>query len=315
MTTKTNTDSNVLAAANLARMFGDRFNARITLAPEDGTGTGDDNGNDGDEDEAAAAAAKAAEELAAAEAAAAAALAAGDKPTDAEAKLLKETMKAKAARQKAEADLATAQAALKAFDGIDPVKVRELLAAQTDAEKKALEAKGDYERLKQMMADEHKTTVEALRAQIAERDLTIANSSRTIDNLTVGQAFTGSTYVNDDLVLTPSKARTIYGAHFDVVDGEVVAYDKPRGENERTMFVDGAGKPLSFDAAMKKLIEADPDRDRLVKAKLKPGAGSKTIETKGGKEKAEPETRGMSRISLALSKGGIKGPVKLLKEA
>jgi hypothetical protein len=86
--------------------------------------------------------------------------AAGDKPTDAEAKLLKEVMKLKE-----QAKLANDK--LKAYDGIDPVKARELQKAQEDAavaaqeaeRKRLLEEAGQFDAVKKQMVDQHTSEI------------------------------------------------------------------------------------------------------------------------------------------------------------
>lgn len=289
------------------------FGPKPVLAPEDGNGNGDD--------EAAKAAAKAAADKAAADAAKAAAdKAAADKEaadkvelenklkglSDREAELLKDSMKKKEKLQAAEKNLADLQAQLKKFEGIDPAKVADLLkkeadaeAARVDAEKKALEAKGDFDRLKQMMADEHKKQLDAKDVEVTTTKSALDAAMVQINDLTIGSAFSGSSFVGDELVLTPAKARILYGDHFDVEENRVVGYDKPKGAKNRTALVDGSGKPVAFEDAIKKIVDADPDRDRLIKSKIGTGAGSKT-----GNDKIPTKTteiRGADRMALALA--------------
>lgn len=191
--------------------------------------------------------------------------------TDKEATLLKDVMKQKEAAKKAKADLE----AFKAQVGdIDLAKARELIAAQKDAETKALEEKGEYERVKQSMAEQHKAEVAALQAQIDALKGSKSESEQRIADLTVGTRFSQSEFIANELVLPPAKARTLYGEHFEIEDGKVVGYDKPRGAADRTALVDSYGQALSFDDSMRKIIESDPEKDHLIKSKAKQGAGS-----------------------------------------
>lgn len=222
-----------------------------------------------------AAADAATDAVAAAEAEAARLLAEGKpKPTDAEAALLKENMQKKAALKKADEDKIILEAKLKLFEGIDPEAVRKLLADKAAADTKQLEEKGDWERLKTRMGEEHAKDLKAAldRAQNFEGDLSKANN--TINDLTIGTKFGQSLFITDELILTPAKARVIYADNFDLVDGEVVGFDKPRSAANRTALVDGSGNPVAFDAALRKIIEADPEKDQLLKSKVKPGASS-----------------------------------------
>jgi len=268
---------------------------------------------------------KSAEEIAAEEAAAAAAAAEAEenakkektppvqtqevqldpaKLAEEKANLLREVMEKKTKLKDAEKAAADAAAALAAYEGIDPAKVKELLKKEQDAEKAAAEAKGDFDRVKAMMAEEHgkevttlKTQLDDLRAQLAQRD-------ETIGALTVGNDFSGSTFIRESLTLTPSKARALYGSHFEIQDGRTVAYDKPAGNAKRTMLVNAQGDPLPFDEAFKKIIEADPDKDTLLKVKVVPGGSSRSAQTDkpgGGKGDEAPELFGRTRIAASLA--------------
>lgn len=291
-----------LAQGSFARVLAGPFGRHIALDKE----------NEGGADDAAAkaaaeAAAKEAADKAAAEAAKAEAekkaKEEGDKKesslSDSEAKLLKELM----AEKNANKDLKGKATQLDALNkelaelgGIDALKA--LVAAKADADKKALEEKGEFETVKKMIVEENQKLVQVANDKAAAAEAEIAKRDAIIDELTIGAAF-GSSAVVADTVLTPTKARQIFGAHFERVDGQIVGYDKPKGEAGRTQLIDGSGKPLSFDAALKKLVDADPDRERLMKSKLKQGAGSGTTDDSKTPEKSE--LHGASRIAAALA--------------
>lgn len=245
-----------------------------------GTGQGTDTG----------APATGADNQASEEAAAAAAATDDGKPaakpqgglSDSDAKLVKDMMRHKSRAKELETELAKASESLKKFEGIDPVKVRELLKAQQEEELRAAESRGEYDRILKQMADRHKEESAAL-AQTLEAERGKAGSLQAqIAELTVGNSFNSSKFVSEDLTLTSAKARVIYGNHFEFKDGKVVGYDKPIGASERTVLVDSAGETLSFDAALRNLVENDPDRDQLIRTKAKPGAASSTT-LKGAK--------------------------------
>lgn len=219
------------------------------------------------------------------------------KPTDAEAKLLKEVMNKKNA-------LRAAEDALKAYEGIDPVAARAALAAQQEQERQKLEAKGDYERLKEQMAAAHAAERSALETQLTESRAALAAAQATIAELTVGSAFSLSNFIKEEVALTPAKARIVYGSHFEFQDGELVAFDKPAGAQNRTPLVGSDGNPLKFEDALRKLVDADPDRDQILRSKMKQGTGSKTAP--GTKPPKLPEVvgKGHSRISAFLKSNG-----------
>ena len=281
-----------------------RFCEQAGEGGDPGAGAGGAAGGAGGDD-AAKAAADAAAKAAADAAAAKAAAEAGKKPSDEEAKLLKEVMQKKEALQKTQADLAAAQERLKKFDGIDPEAVRAMLAERAQAEEKALEAKGDYERLKQRMAEAHAGETQSLKEQIAQLQATLAQREGAINELSIGGLFSQSQFIGQELVLTPAKARVIYGDHFELVDGKVVGYDKPKGAQNRTAIVDSMGNAVSFDEALRKIVEADPEKDAMLKSKIKPGAGSESgkVGKQAGSQKDAP-VDGVSKIAAGLK--GLK---------
>lgn len=293
------------AAGGIARLFGSRFGARIALEPDTGAGAGGTGGEGGSGEGGGqggsgehgsegnqGGSGKGNEGNG------------GNKPTDREAELLKDVMSKKKRLGTVETELAQANARLKEFDGIDPNAVRELLTKQKEAEKTAAEAKGDFERVKKMMADEHAVELKSVKDALAAKDSETAKLLGTINNLTIGQSFATSSFVNEELVLTPNKARVIYGDFFEVEGDAAVAYDKPKGAGERTKLVDGSGNPLAFDAAIRKLVEADPDRERIVKSKMQPGAGSRTTETRSTSGQGDQsKLTGLARIQASLTSG------------
>lgn len=262
-------------------------------------GEGNDLGGGGD-DAAKKAADEATAKKAADEAAAAEKAGKKDGPTDEEARLLKENMAKKEQLKKAADELAALK---KQFEGIDPEAVRKLLAEQKSAEEQALEKKGDYERLKARMAEEHGKEITSLKAQLEALQGEKSKLASTINDLTIGTQFGQSQFISGELTLTPAKARVIYGDYFDVEDGKIVGYDKPRGSAGRTALVDQYGSAVAFDAALRKIVDADPEKDHLLKSKVKAGAGSDSKKASGEIAK---EVSGDSMSKIAAGLKGLK---------
>lgn len=199
------------------------------------------------------------------------------KPSEAEAKLLKEVMNKKTRIKALEDELNGMKSSLERFSGIDPDQVAALLKEKEEAERSKLESKGEWEKLKERMAAEHAKEKQALAEELKAERERMSAVNQTIERLTIGHNFDNAAYIVKETVLTPRKARQIYGAHFDVdANGDVVGYDKPRGEPGRSQLIGSDGNPLSFDDALKRLVDADPDRDEILRSKRKPGAGSDT---------------------------------------
>lgn len=235
----------------------------------------------------------------------------GDKkPTDEEARLLKEVMKRKESEKALQTQLNEQSAKLKEFEGIDVESVRKLLAEQKTAEETQLAAKGDWERLKIRMGEEHTKELTPLKEQIAQLTAELNKRDGMINEMTVGSSFSQSEFIAKELVLPASKARTIFGSHFELEDGKVVGYDRPRGDAKRTPLVDAYGAPVKFDDALRKIVDADSDRDNLLRSGVKAGAGSTTTTGKVPEKKGEQSTvdkigAGLASLNIQLNSGNM----------
>ena len=193
------------------------------------------------------------------------------------------------------------KASLAQFEGIDVEEVKRLVTEKQAAEEDKLKKAGEWDRLKAQMLEVHNREKQTLAEQLKAREDELLQLRSTIGDLTVGNAFGNSKFINNDLTIPASKARVLYGSHFDFEDGRLVGYDKPVGAKDRTMLIDGAGEPLAFEDALQKIVQSDPDYVSIAKSKIKIGANSGTK----GSDKApemKPDVRGVSRIAAGLAK-------------
>lgn len=220
------------------------------------------------------------------------------KPSDAEAKLLKELMGYKA---KATAAADELKAYKDAAGESKPEELKALIEAKKNADREALEKRGEYDRILEQVKTEHQTALTTLQAKVDELTLQMNGKDEALVDLTVGRSFSDSAFIREKSLLPVSIARKEFGAHVDIVDGQAVVYDKPRGAAERTPLVDGNGKPKSFEQGIEALYAAHPEAKSMIRAAGKPGAGSKSDETKkpdnDGNKQVAP---GTSRIAAAL---------------
>lgn len=249
-----------------------------------------------------------------------------DKPTDREAELLREVMKKK---EKIEA-LSTQNTELSQkveeinsrFSGIDPDAVKTLQeeleqrkAEDAKRREQELEGSGDWKTLKAELEEKHQSRVnqvieqkdakfnsqlEALQAELEEARKQANGQHAVIEELTIGNAFNTSQFVGKQLIPSSAKVRKLYGEHFDVVNGQVQAFDKPRGAEKRLPLVDGDDKPLNFEMALQKIVESDPDKDTILRATQVSGSGS---DTNNRTTAAAPVGKGLTRIQSSLNKG------------
>lgn len=235
--------------------------------------------------------------------------------SEGEAKLLKDVMKWKDKARSLEAtqgemqtqlsSLSDTQSQLSAIkEAIGDVQLddlKSLVDAKKQAETKAMEDKGQYEQIVEQMKAEHGAKTKLLSDSIDTTKEELSYAKKQIDALTVGRAFSDSTFVRNRSVLTPNISLKEFGGYFDFDGDNVVAYNKPRGAEDRAPLVDSEGNKQPFDAAIEKLYAAHPDSAALIKSTQKPGAGSKPTEsTNGSGETTTKQLRGLDRISAGL---------------
>lgn len=203
------------------------------------------------------------------------------------------------AQKAAEAAQKTQEELFDPSAGIDPTlllgtPVEEAVKPTKKAAKPKVKAEPKVKQKKEAAKPEVKTEEQQPQPEVKPEAV------RSISELTVGSAFAQSQFIRDELALTPSKTRVVYGNHFEFVDGKVVAFDKPAGAANRTPLVDAQGEPLAFEAALKKIVDADPDRDQLLRSKMKQGAASTTDPkaTKPSSVKDAPQVKGITEASI-----------------
>lgn len=273
-----------------------RFRNTRLMDPAKEGGEGGDGGGGGGDDAAATEAARLKAEQDAKD------KGAPKQPSDREAELLKEVMGKKETIKGLQKQLDEAAAR---FEGIDPDAVRKLLEDQKAAERTEMEKRGEFDRVKAQMAEEHNKQIAALKKQVEDsvNPLQSENTSlkSQIQELTVGRSFGDSSYIRQ-LTLTPAKARVVYGSHFEVNEsGQIVGYDKPAGSSERTMLVDANGSPLSFESSIQRIVEADSDYEDLIRSNLRPGTGSQGNED-GAPAPQQKVGTGRNRIAASIKK-------------
>lgn len=225
---------------------------------------------------------------------------------DEKASLLKDTMKNKGAKKTVEAELGTVKDKLKELFGDTPLEdVKALVENQRKAEEENLRKSGEFDKLTARMAEEHTKTLAKVNgehgAKVKELTGQLDAANAEIRRLLVTNSFAGSSYLAEELTLTPAKAEKLYGDHFKVEehDGrrQVVAYvdGKPLANAE--------GKFIGFEEAFKEIVSLDPEKDVIIKSKAKPGAGS-GVDNKGDVGLPSKPLRGVAAIQAGLGKKG-----------
>lgn len=231
----------------------------------------------------------------------------GKKIADETAKLLKDVMKWKEKARTTESEkskLASTVSRLQEVLGEDYSldDVQKIIEEKKDAERKDLEKKGEYDRILEQMKEENKKALDEALGKNAESADVIKSLQNQLEEMSVGRAFSDSNFIRENSVLPASIARKEFANYFDNVDGELVAYDKPRGAKDRTPLVDAQGNNKSFEAAIADLYAKHPDSKDLLKSKRKPGAASKTESSSKGAKPAPKTSR--DKIAAGLEKLG-----------
>ncbi|EAW1477586.1 hypothetical protein CJ745_19835 [Salmonella enterica subsp. enterica] len=219
--------------------------------------------------------------------------------------LLKENMKRKEKERTLSDQLAQ-------YGDIDPERARQLLEAEQaaedarrEAEQAELERRGEFDAVKKQMIEAHQHELAQRDERFSALESENAALKAQLVEMTVGASFSGSTFLREKVLMTPAKARVIYGSHFEVgEDGSVVGYDKPAGQKERAVLVDGEGKPLPFESAIERILRADPEADALMRSEAKQGAGSNSKPTHKVNQPKNKST--MDKLTSGLGKIGLK---------
>lgn len=228
-------------------------------------------------------------------------------PTDNEAKLLKDVMKHKARSKELQDRFNTTESELKKIKDLmgdlSEEELADILQNRKDQAREDMEKRGEYDRIIEQMREENSKEVDKYKVQAETLQTENESLQKQIDELTIGRSFSDSSFISDSVTVPLSFIRKEFSPHFDLVAGEVVAFDKPRGAAERTPLVDAQGQNLDFEAAIEKLVSSHPDSKQMRRAKVRPGANSATDKSKGADaEKADKaeNLHGQSRIELAL---------------
>ena len=178
---------------------------------------------------------------------------------------------------------------LKEYEGIDASEVKRLLnekkaaeEAAAAAEKEKLEKENNWEALKKQMVEENDKVIKGLNDQITALKEELENNKKERETLFMNNKFEESKYIRENLVLSPNKTKVLYGSYFEVENGELVAYNSPKGSSNRVRLVDANGNNLEFDKAIEKIVGQDPDKNTLLKSKAHVGAGSNVNVTGNG---------------------------------
>ena len=180
---------------------------------------------------------------------------------------------------------------LAAFEGVDPEKAREAIKLQENLSAGELKTAAQVEEIKanamkaaeQRVADGVKTVTEKL--TVAEKralELTSALSSEKI-----GNAFATSKYISEKLTLPAPAAQKIFGEHFRLEEGKIMAYGS---DNRPIISKRNPGDFADTEEAIELLVDSYAYRDNIVRG-TGGGSGGRPAGGGGGGNGAKQFTR------------------------
>ena len=226
-----------------------------------------------------------------------------------EAQLLKEVMKwkskAKTVQQGLDENGNENNPILEIVGDMSGEDLKSLIDNKKAQDREEREARGEYDSIVSQMKEQHSSDlsekdklISDKEAEITELKAMLTSASDEMEELTVGRQFSDSSFIKERATLPPSIARQLFGSHFDVEQGKIVGYDKPRGIEGRAPLVNGQAETLGFEAAIERLITSHPESKTLLRSTIKPGSNSSTV-NEGGDD-APKKASGADKIRKAL---------------
>ncbi|MFA7308198.1 MAG: DUF6651 domain-containing protein [Hyphomicrobium sp.] len=175
---------------------------------------------------------------------------------------------AKGHRERAEA----AERTLKTFEGLDAAKARDALEKLSTIDQKKLIDAGEVEKVKAEIQ-------KALEVKIADAEKRATDLEGQLYSEKIGGAFKSSEFIKNKIAIPSEFVESRFGNNFKIEDGKVVAFD----QNGNKIY--SAAKPgelADFDEALSILVNANPQRDNILKGTGSNGTGAKTSNGGGG---------------------------------
>lgn len=155
----------------------------------------------------------------------------------------------------------------KAFEGLDPEKARKALEVVRNLDDKRLLDAGKVDEIvKERLIEAGKVHATQLAAETKARE----ESDAKVRRLIVGNGFATSKFLTEQTLLPPSVAERAFGDHFRVEGDRAVGYIGDGKVYSRKR----PGEVADFDEALQIVIEASPDKDRILRGSASNGSNA-----------------------------------------
>lgn len=181
----------------------------------------------------------------------------------------------------------TAEAALKAFEGLDAAAARSALETLSKIDQKKLIDAGEVDKVRAAISGEFTKQIDALK-------LSDDAKQKKINAMTLDAAFGASEYLRDNIAMPADFIRSYFGQFFGVENDAIVAKD---GTGNQLFSTKRAGEPANFDEAMEILVSRHPQKDSILKMNTGNGTGGQ--QQQGGRNARTMRRSDFSQLSPA----------------
>jgi hypothetical protein len=172
------------------------------------------------------------------------------------------------------------EAQAKAFEGLDPVKVKEALNIVQNLDAKKLVDAGEVDKVKAEITEALKQTYEPQIQQLTtERD----SVQQQLHSELIGGGFARSKYIQDNIAVPVDMIQATFGKNFQIENGKVVAVGS---DGQKIYSRTRPGEIADFDEALETLVGGYQYKDSILKGSQAGGGGFQG----GGGNKSGPKS-------------------------
>lgn len=159
------------------------------------------------------------------------------------------------------------EAQVKAFEGLDPVKVKEALGIVQNLDAKKLVDAGEVDKVKAEITDALKKTYEPQIQQLTtERDAV----QQQLHSELIGGGFARSKFIQDNIAVPVDMIQATFGKNFQIENGKVVAVG---ADGQKIYSRARPGEVADFDEALETLVGGYQHKDSILKGGQGTGGG------------------------------------------
>lgn len=159
------------------------------------------------------------------------------------------------------------EAQAKAFEGLDPVKVKEALNIVQNLDAKKLVDAGEVDKVKAEITEALKQTYEPqLQKLTQERD----SVQQQLHSELIGGGFARSKFIQDNIAVPVDMIQATFGKNFQIENGKVVAVG---ADGQKIYSRTRPGEIADFDEALETLVGGYQHKDSILKGSQAGGGG------------------------------------------